>query len=745
MQSKNEKGKLTLSTGSHFWLIFLVGLVLGWSGVVSAHEGHHHNDAKKVPASKPVVKKASATSKKAPTSRSAVKARTAKPTTQPAEHLPYPRPKIRYNYKPKEIVHLCKANLKQAKASIQALVDGHKDTSKITFKNAVAAFESILVRLDESIGPFYLLRSVSPDPKVRRAGGQCLRVYFGFWSRLFARSDLYKLMKHASANSKKANLDAQDLRLLSETLKAFIRNGAALGDKKRKLVADLNAKMSALSLQFRRHLSQDKTYAVLSKAELAGVPKSLFSQLKRNKKGEYLLKVRVSSLYLAFLRNATSPEARKKVLLAYENAPGIKNTKVLEKVIALRHQVANLLGFRNHAHYVLDDRMAKKPKTVLTFLEGLRKKLRIKMDQELKVLLKMKQKDFPKAKKVHAWDWRFYAYRLKKTKYSLDNETIRKYFPMNHVMKSVFDIYQQLLGVTFHEIKPAKAWHPDVRLFAVVDKRSKKLVAHFYLDLFPRPGKYSHFAAFGFQSGRRLANGAYKTPVSSVVGNWRKPAKGQDSLLSHGEVQTFFHEFGHIMHQTLTQAKYGSMAGTSVKRDFVEAPSQMLENWVWKPKFLKKISKHYKTGKPLPDKLIARMIRAKHVNGGLRNSRQIFYATVDMTFHTMGAKVDTAKVWRQVVKKVMPVAQTKGTHPAGGFGHLMGYSAGYYGYMWSKVYAQDMFTVFEKLGLLSQKAGMRYRKWILEPGGTLDPMDLIKGFLKRNPNSKAFYKELGIQ
>ncbi|MBI3558284.1 MAG: peptidase, partial [Deltaproteobacteria bacterium] len=336
----------------------------------------------------------------------------------------------------------------------------------------------------------------------------------------------------------------------------------------------------------------------------------------------------------------------------------------------------------------------------------------------------------------------------KKQKYSVDNEAIREYFPVDQVITAVFDIYQHLLTVKFTEITPAYAWAPDVRLFEVRDAvpgSNNALIGHFYLDLYPRENKYKHFAAFDIIHARRNKDGSYHTPVSSVVGNFPKAAPGKPALLLHDDVETFFHEFGHIMHQTLTSARYSSLAGTNVRGDFVEAPSQMLENWVWNRDILRKISKHYKTGAPLPDTLLDQMIAAKHANEGITWSRQLFFATFDMLIHTSGEKVDTTKAWNDLAPQIFLMSETDGAAAQASFGHLMGgYDAGYYGYLWSKVYAQDMFTVFEQAGLESPVAGARYREWILKPGGTQEPEVLITNFLGRAPNKDAFYRSLGI-
>jgi thimet oligopeptidase len=276
--------------------------------------------------------------------------------------------------------------------------------------------------------------------------------------------------------------------------------------------------------------------------------------------------------------------------------------------------------------------------------------------------------------------------------------------------------------------------------YRVTDTKTGSLIGTTYFDLYPRPGKYGHFANFPMVPVR-VVNGAYRAPVVAILGNWPQAAAGQPALLSHDDVITFFHEFGHNLAALLATAPYETLSGGFV-RDFVEAPSQMLENFMWQPSILKKVSANYKTGEPLPDDLINAMIRARYVDESYYTTRQIMLATVDMRYHTSGPAVDTTAVWKQVADDVSPMPMLSGTHPQAAFGHLMGgYDAGYYGYLWSKVYAQDMFTAFEKGGLENPAIGMRYRKDILEPARTIDPDREVQAFLGRPMNPDAFYKE----
>jgi thimet oligopeptidase len=315
------------------------------------------------------------------------------------------------------------------------------------------------------------------------------------------------------------------------------------------------------------------------------------------------------------------------------------------------------------------------------------------------------------------------------------------------VVDRMLEAYQKLLSVRFREIPDGASWHPDVRLFEITDSAGGAPIAYFYMDLFPRAGKYSHAAAFGLITGRRLPDGTYRKPVSAIVANFDRPAAGRPSLLSHDEVETIFHEFGHVMHQTLTKARYGRFSGSNVARDFVEAPSQMLENFVWDPAVLPSLSGHYKDrSKKLPKDLMEKMIAARNADVALVNLRQLLFGIVDMSYHSSRPPSDTTALYARVMKDVSLLPMTPGTHPEASFGHLMGgYDAGYYGYLWSKVYAQDMFSVFKAAGVMSPIVGRRYRQEILEPGSSRDEMESLKAFLGREPGEDAFLESIGLK
>jgi thimet oligopeptidase len=390
--------------------------------------------------------------------------------------------------------------------------------------------------------------------------------------------------------------------------------------------------------------------------------------------------------------------------------------------------------------------MAQSTKTVESFLNGLKGKLSQRNQADLAQLLKYKKQLDPKAQNVDAWDLTYLAYQLKKRDFDLDEEKIREYFPADFVMKEMFGVYSEILSVKYEKVDGADAWAPDVTIYRILDSKTNELIAYFHADFTPREGKYGHAAAFTLRSGR-MKEGKYVTPISSIVANFNPPANGKPSLLSHGEVETLFHEFGHIMHQTLTKAPYASMSGSSVKRDFVEAPSQMLENWVWKQPILNRLSGHYSdTSKKLPPELLNRMLAARDFNLGYGYMRQLMFGFFDFQIHTAQGEVDVTKVHDNLFEGLFKVKAIEGGRFPAGFGHMMGgYDAGYYGYLWSEVYAEDMFTRFAPGKLLDPKIGMQYRVSILEKGNMKEPMEMLREFLGREPNSKAFFKRLGLK
>jgi thimet oligopeptidase len=638
-----------------------------------------------------------------------------------------------------EIDATCQTEQEALKAKLNAI---GKLGPEATFQTACLGLERSLGDFQQTLAPLTFLKYVSDNAEVREAAGKCESAVDQFRVEIFAREDLFASLKAAEA--KKESLSAEDSKLMEEFLLAFKRNGLELPATERSKFIEKRKRIVALEADFGKELIEWNTWVELTKEQLAGLPDSFINRLEKTQAGKYKVTVKYPDYY-PFMENASNIEARKMLEEKFYMRGGEANRKRLDEALRLRDETAKMLGYANHAAYVLDDRMAKTPEAVAAFLGRVGERIKAKAASDLKELLAAKNADLGKKSDgvFHSHDWRYYDNQIKKTKHQIDMQVIKEYFPLEVVNKGMFEIYQTLLGVQFVEDPSLQVWHSSVKAYRV--NRDGKTVAIFFMDLFPRKGKYGHAAAFTLIQGCKNEDGTYQLPISSIVANFNPPAEGKPSLLEHGEVETLFHEFGHIMHQVLTTASYASFSGTSVKRDFVEAPSQMLENWVWDKAALAKLSGHYQdTSKPLPDEQIQKLMNAKLLNVGVKYSRQLLFATLDQQYHT-DPNADTTEVYAKLAKEIMHIPIPEGTLPQAGFGHFMGgYDSGYYGYLWSEVYAQDMFTRFEKEGLLNPKTGADYRTWILEKGGALEPMALIKGFLGREPNEEAFYRSLGL-
>ncbi len=632
----------------------------------------------------------------------------------------------------------CAAAIKDARDKIKAI--DAQPLPDVKFAGGVAAVEGVAADLNDALIAQGFLSQTSPDKAVRDASNACNQQAANFGVEVGADPKIYAMAQKELVD---ASLSSEaDRKLVELYVDAGRRAGAGLDDATRAKVTKLFDHLNDLQRDFGVALAEDKSAISISKAEAASLPQAFLASLKTSG-DHYAVPVNESTID-QFQAYETSGAARKRFYLTYNTRGGQKNVQRLEEAIAVRDQLAHLLGFPTWAAYQLDAKMAKTPQRVTSFLADIDSRLLPRAKAEIAVLAALKRR-LGDASPFSPWDYAYYERQLVKSKYAVDDAEIRPYFPVEKVISAILSIYQKMLSVTFQEITPADTWVSGVKEFSIVDTASGKPIGWFYFDLYPRPGKYGHFADFGLRPGRMLPDGSYQKPVSSIIGNWPLPAPGNPALLSHDEVITFFHEFGHCMHGTLSTAKYETLYGTNVRTDFVEAPSQMLENWMWQPSILKEVSGNVKTGAPLPDALIRKMIALKHVDDGVQWTTQDFYATFDMTIHSSGGHVDTTKTWFDLRRKLTAFSALPGTYPQASFGHLMGgYDAGYYSYMWSKVFAQDMFTKFQAGGLESPVVGMEYRKDILEPGATEEPDQLLRNFLGRPVSYAAFYKDIGI-
>lgn len=604
-----------------------------------------------------------------------------------------------------------------------------------TFENTICALEQSGSEFGQKIHYVGFLAEISPDKSVREMAHKVIEEYSNNIIDVVYDEGIYKaLCEYAERNEK---LTDEDKILFDDTMRSYKRMGFGLSSVKQKFLKKNLKELSKLSLSFRKNINDYKDFITLTKEEAMGLGERFLSGLKKDKYGRYLVTLEYPDIG-PFLENSPNDLKRKEIVDKNARKGGPENIKLLQRIIALREANAKLLGYTTFAHYAIEDRMAKTPENVMKFLTGILSKVKKGAQKDKEELLAFKREYTKNDKAIVEYFDSFYVNQLQNKKYAVDNEKIREYFPFEKVRKGVFETYQKLLGVKFVQNTDCPLWHPDAELYEIKDKG--KIIAYFAMDLFPREGKYGHAAAFDLIDGR-VDGKYYNAPLASLVCNFSKPTKDTSSLLSHDEVETFFHEFGHIMHDVLTKARYESQAGFHVAWDFVEMPSQMLENWAWEKDILKKISGHYKTKKSLPDALITNMLRARKFRVSTMYLRQMLLALFDMKLHYKKAKGAPQEIYRKMVKEMGGQTLPKSQLFPAGFGHIVGgYEAGYYSYAWAKVYAQDMFTRFENEGFLNEKTGADYRTWILEKGGSMDEMTLLKKFLGRAPSNKAFYR-----
>jgi Zn-dependent oligopeptidase len=620
------------------------------------------------------------------------------------------------------------------------------------FATTAQALENVRGQMSDNLKPLLILKDVSPDEGLRKASSECAQKYSKVKVELGMREDIYQRVKWAA--EKKEALDPQDQQLINDILTDFKRNGMEVDPSTRARVGELRKRIVTLNAEYSERLAAaGTTYVLIDDSETEGLEEGFIKQIKEDSlKGDPTpagkLKVFLSPPNISrYMVTAKKESGREKVSRASLNIGGEANRLALEELIKTRAEAARLLGYKTHADFVLQPTMAGSSETVAKFLENISTRLQAKGQADLAQMLELKKADNPGVAdvKFNTWDRAYYENRLKKLKYNLDTTKIKEYFPAETVVAGMFKIYETIMNVQFKEITAA-TWEPKVKAYQIL--RDGKVLAHFYLDLYPRDNKYDHFAADDLVMGKVKADGSYQKPIAMVMGNFSNPEGDKPALMSHTELETLFHEFGHVMNFCLTRTKYTRYSGANYKEDFPEAPSQMLEHWVWEPKALALLSGHYKTGEKLPQDTIDRMVQAQQLNSGLFTLRQVALAMSDQAFHT-SANLDgkSSQTMIDIFKKVAIIPMPDNTSMAAGWTHMASndgaYDGRYYGYLWSQVYADDMYTRFAGGKLLDPEVGAEYVKWILEPGGTQNPFDLLKGFLGREPNMDAFFKALG--
>ena len=640
-------------------------------------------------------------------------------------------------------------NLKQTIAVGNAALDriGALKPRQVTFENTVRALDELGYDISLTDNRFGLIKETSADAALRAAATDALKELEEWSVGIEYREDVYKAVKAYA--DKKPKLEGEDAKLLAETMRDYRRAGLDLPKAQRDEVEKMRKELTRLTTDYESNITKAQKAVKFTKAELEGVPESFLAQVKTGD-DEYTVMANITWHYISVMDNARREETRKKLITEHDNLARAENIPLLEKILPMRDDVAHKLGYKTWADYQIEVKMAGNAATVIDFLEKLKTGLQPKFDFELAEYRQIKAKETGDTNaQVRVWDWRYLSNQLKKEKYNVDTEQLRVYFPYQKVLDGMFSIYQNIFGLKFERVEPPYRWIGDLQLYAVSDAQTGEPLGLFYLDMFPREGKYNHFAQFVIVEGKLMASGKYQRPAVALICNFPSPTKDKPSLLSHSDVETIFHEFGHAMHSIMTRAKYGRFSGTSVPRDFVEAPSQMLENWVWDKKVLDSFAADYRNpSKKIPADILAQLKESRLATEGTRYRRQLSFALMDMALHTQIHDSNAAEAL-PLSNKVLSEAflpMVPDTAFIAYFGHIIGYGAGYYGYAWADAIAADMATVFENSpdGYFDRTAGMRMRKEIYSVGDSRDVNVSIEKFLGRPRSLEPFLKKIGV-
>jgi thimet oligopeptidase len=628
------------------------------------------------------------------------------------------------------------------KSSDEAINKITAAAEKQTLENTLFAYDALQYELGDLQSKLGLINSTYADDSIRNTAFEAADKLQNYINNVYLNEPLYKAIKKFMTD-KGASMSASKQKFLSDAVVSFEKNGMKLDAAGRQQLESLNKKIVELGNRFDRNIAESKDSLEFTAAALKGVSSEQLNEWKRGE-DKYVVYINGPN-YINITENADNNTTRKALYLNYNNRAYPKNIAVLDSLLYYRNIMAKTLGFSSYAAYSVVDKMAANPANVWAFENDLIKKLTPLVTEEVKAMQALKKQLLPdEPDTLYAWDYTYLNKKLLNSKYQLNTDEVKEYFEMNNTLSGMFTVYQNLLGIEIKETTHVPVWNRKIKTFDIWKDGVK--AGNFYLDLFPRQNKYTHFACFPINQYRN-ANGSEVLPAAALVCNFPEGNAEQPSLLKHREVITLFHEFGHLVHWLLCHPAIASQNAFANKGDFVEAPSQFLENWCWEYDALKLFAKNYKTGTALPLSLFTKMKKAQLVNAGSLNIRQVALGVTDFTFEDRYDEIKT-KGTMEVAKESFMLSQIpfpEGSHFICSFGHLNGYAANYYGYLWSKVYAQDMFSVFKKKGVMDKATGIRYRKEILEMGATEPEIKIVEKFIGRKSNSDAFLESLGIK
>ncbi|WP_435255445.1 M3 family metallopeptidase [Tenacibaculum sp. A30] len=652
------------------------------------------------------------------------------------------------NYKPaiKEAIQI-------AKDEINAIV---KNSETPTFENTLVSLDNAGSKLDRATSIFFNLNSAETNKEIQEIAKDISPWLSEFRNDMILNEGLFKRVKTVYDQLPDLNLTPEQEMLLDKQYKSFARNGANLNETDKTELRKIDAELAKLSLQFGEHvLAETNAFELLitNEDDLAGLPESAKEAAKElaNSKGKegWMITLDYPS-YIPFMTYADNRELRKKLAIVF-GKKGFQqneynNEQIVKDIVTLRHKRANLLGYKTHAHFVLEERMAETPEKVMEFLHELLEKAKPAAQREFKNLAEF-AKELDGIGQLQKWDGAYYSEKLKKKLFNLDQELLKPYFKLENVIDGVFTVSNKLFGLQFEEINTIDKYHEDVKTYAVKDTDGN-FVSYLYADFHPRPGKRNGAWMTSYKS-QYISNGVNERPQVSIVCNFTKPTQTKPSLLTFNEVTTLFHEFGHALHGMLANTTYKSLSGTSVSWDFVELPSQVLENWCYEKEALELFAKHYETGEVIPMEYVEKIKESASFNEGMQTLRQLSFGLLDMSWHSGNSPetiADVKEFETNAFESTQLYPDVAENCMSTSFSHIFqgGYSAGYYSYKWAEVLDADAFEYFKEEGIFNKEIADKFKNNVLSKGGTEEPMELYKRFRGREPKPDALLKRAGL-
>ncbi len=619
-----------------------------------------------------------------------------------------------------------KSDLNQTIENSKNFVSQLKETEDINLES----FDLFERQISDLSGRVTFMGDVHLDEEIRNFANEAESIIENYILETITDVDLYKKFQEIDQDS----LEGESLKYFKDVERDFINAGHSLESEQKVRLIEIEKRLIDLEIAFSKNIADDKTEVIFKDSELEGLSLGELNNLK--KKDNYFVVTMAYPDVNAVMENCKIRESRKLVWKAFNNRAVNENSPILKEAVSLRNEKAKLFGFETWAEYRLQDRMAKTPSNVDEMYKNLIPKLQESAAKEKEQLVI----DGVKVENIEPWDVRYFITNKRNKESNVDSSEIKKYFYIHDVKKEMFSICEEVFDLVIQEEDSGTAWHEDVELWSISESTGEKL-AYFYLDLYPRLGKFTHAAVFDLSIGSQDGD---ILPVSSMVANFPNPNSG-DGLMTFDEVETLFHEFGHVLHFGIGKAKYARFVGANVEWDFVEAPSQIMEHWVWRSECLKRFSKHIDTGESLDEITCNKLNESKNIGVSLLTLRQVSFGLADQHLHGKDFSDSLTEIEKKS-QSVTTINYPDDTNHLGAFGHLLGgYDAAYYGYLWAEIIGDDLFSRFEEEGVLSNKVGVNYKEKILRPGGTKPAQDLVEEFLGRPWNDESYLLQRNLK